>query len=81
MGDSYEHVIESNPDIFKELKQSYDAAIEEQGNHGVLIAISMPQEIARKLAYPTASGNRSLRPMWINGKLTVDVVEIAQNFA
>ena len=67
------------PTLLDDLKKGFDTANKEQGNHGFLVAISMPKETARKLTYPTTNGG-SIRPITINGRPTTDVVTIAENF-
>ena len=58
----------------------YFKANKASGNHGQMVVIAMPQEVAKKLAYPTKSGGAvqelRIRP-W---KTTTDVVEIVNNY-
>lgn len=53
MQKEYEQLKTKNPHIFKELKNLFDAAIQEQGNHGQLLVLSMPEEKARQSVYVT----------------------------
>mgnify|MGYP000535299227 CR=1 FL=1 len=62
-----------------ELKGLYDAAIQEQGNKGTLLVISMPPEIASEIAYSAKPGG-FINPITIDGKPTTDPTLIAKNY-
>ena len=62
-----------------ELKGLYDAAIQEQGNKGTLLVISMPPGIASEIAYSAGPGG-FINPITIKGKPTTDPTVIAKTY-
>ena len=55
----YNHLQKKHPRIFDQLYQLFSDAIKEEGKHGRLLAISMPQELANRITYNcTDSGAR-----------------------
>lgn len=77
--EEYKALNNKSPKIFLELYQLFSDAIREQGNHGRLLAISMPAELAKKITYATdycAIPN----PCRIKDQTTTDTAEIARNY-
>ncbi len=75
----YKKLMREDEKLFELLYELYNELVKEQGNIGRLIAFSLPQSFAKELVYSTTIGG-PLCPIKINGKLTTDVVEIAQYF-
>lgn len=75
----YQFLLSEDPTVFDALYDAYNESIQEQGNIGRLIAISVPQAEAKRLSYSTRSG-AGLEYLLINNNWTTDVVEIANNF-
>ena len=69
------------PGIFDELCKLFRDAIEEKGNHGRLLAISIPKKLAEKITYPTdVMGKVYNRYLEGTKMYTSNTVEIAKNY-
>jgi len=75
----YDALIKKSPTVFADLYGAYKKDVVARGNIGRLIAISMPKGVAKQLAYSTTSGGPH-KHIYIDGKKTVDVVDIADNY-
>ncbi len=75
----FDLLVKNNPILFDELEALYEAANKECGDHGNLIALSLPKKLADKLCYPTESGG-PVRPATINGKEETNISEIIKHY-
>ncbi len=55
-GQGFEKEFEMFREDLQKVKQFYDEAVREQGNHGRLIIVSMPKAIASKISYCAKPG-------------------------
>ena len=84
MTEQYAEIQKNNPRFFTDLYTAFSKCVKEQGNHGNLIAISMPKNLAVQLVYST-HGNGSPMPLTIekNDKTTItttNVITLSENF-
>lgn len=65
-GKEYEQLITEKPDLFTQLETLFEKAIKEQGNHGQLVILSMPNEVARKSIYYADQLARKVTPSFFD---------------
>lgn len=83
MTDQYKALQKFDPTFFNDIYSNFKKCVKEQGNHGNLVAISMPENIAVKLAYSTNGSGvpKALKlAKWWALFGTTNIVTLAQNY-
>ncbi len=75
----YEKLIKDEPKLFVKLHALYRKDIVARGNFGRLVVISMPKEVATRLAYSSTTGGE-LRSYYPGNEDTTDVVKVAEYY-
>ena len=75
----YEKLIKEEPKLFTRLYDLYKKDIVARGDFGRLVVVSMPKEVATRLAYSSGTGGR-LKSYYVGGEWTTDVVKIAEYY-